>query len=84
MTNVEALAVTLGELRRTGRVERIDAAHVQALESMAAVLDADPSNAALWRQYRDALGELTHDGDGGSVDAELAELFGPVRNSPSI
>jgi hypothetical protein len=74
-TNRGQLEQTLKELRRLGRIEKIDAAAVQALRSMAFALDADPSNAALWRQYREALRELTADDDSGGVDAAIADLF---------
>jgi hypothetical protein len=83
MTNVEALAMTLGECRRMGRLELVDSARVQALESMAGSLDLDPSNAALWRQYREALGELTADDGSGAVDDAIEGLFGQVRNPSS-
>jgi uncharacterized protein YjiS (DUF1127 family) len=68
------------ELRRLGRVEKIDAAVVQALRSMAFALDADPSNAALWRQYREGVRELTADDSGDSVDDALADLFAEPRD----
>jgi hypothetical protein len=74
-TNRGQLEQTLKELRRLERLGKIDAAAVQALRSMAAALDAEPANAALWRQYREALRELTADDDHGSADAALAELF---------
>jgi hypothetical protein len=80
MTNSSQFARTLRELRRMGRVETVDAAAVQAVRSMAFALDADPANAALWRQYREALKELTADDDRGSVVAALAELFPEVRD----
>jgi cell fate (sporulation/competence/biofilm development) regulator YlbF (YheA/YmcA/DUF963 family) len=74
---------TLKELRRLGRVEKIDAAAVQALRSMSAALDTDPFNAALWRQYREALRELTADDDAGSsFESAVGELFAEVRDSP--
>ena len=68
------------ELRRLGRIEEIDAAAVQALRSMARALDDDPQNAALWRQYREALRELTTDDDSGSVAEALDSLFAEVRH----
>ena len=77
-TNRGQLEQTLKELRRLGRIEKIDAAAVQAVRSMAAALDGDPGNAALWRQYREALRELTADDDNGSVDSALADLFAEV------
>ena len=81
-TNRGQLEQTLRELRRLGRVERVDAAVVQALRSMAAALDEDPARASLWRQYREALRELTADDDDGSADAALAELFAEVGDAP--
>ncbi len=72
---------TLAELRRMGRLEPVDAAVVQALRSMARALDEDPGNAALWRQYREALRELTADDDDGSA-ADVGELFAEVRAPP--
>jgi len=74
-TNRGQLEQTLRELRRLGRVEKVDAAAVQALRSMAFALDDDPSNAALWRQYREALRELTADDSDGSFDEAAAELY---------
>jgi hypothetical protein len=81
-TNHGQLEQTLKELHRLGRIEKIDAAFVQALRSMSFALDGDPSNAALWRQYREALRELTADDDDGSADAALAALFPEVRDAP--
>lgn len=81
-TNHGQLEQTLRELRRHGRIEKVDAARVQALRSMSAALDADPSNAALWRQYREALRELTADDDNGSVDEALHSLFSEVGDAP--
>ena len=80
-TNRGQLERTLAELRRLGRVEQVDAAAVQALRSMAGALDGDPSNAALWRQYREALRELTADDGAGSADAALGALFAEVGDT---
>jgi Spy/CpxP family protein refolding chaperone len=81
-TNHGQLEQTLKELRRLGRIEKIDAAAVQALRSMAFELDAGPANAALWRQYREALRELTADDGDGSADEALAALFAEARDAP--
>lgn len=79
-TNRGQLEQTLKELRRLGRIEKIDAAVVQALRSMAFALDIDPSNAALWRQYREGVRELTADGGSDSVDDAIADLFAEPRD----
>jgi hypothetical protein len=79
-TNRGQLEQTLKELRRLGRIEKIHAAAVQALRSMAFALDADPANAALWKQYREALRELTADDDGDAIGDALDDLFAEVRD----
>jgi hypothetical protein len=81
-TNSGQVEQTLKELRRLGRLEKVDAAVVQAVRSMAHALDADPTRAALWREYLEAVRELTADDDHGSVDEALAGLFAEVRDSP--
>jgi hypothetical protein len=74
-TNRGQLEQTLKELRRIGRIEKVDAAAVQALRSMAAALDAEPGNAALWRQYREALREIKADDDRTPIDDALDDLL---------
>lgn len=81
-TNASELGKTLKHLQEMGRLEKVDAARVQALRSMAKTLDDQPSNAALWREYGRALKELVADDSGGSVDDALKDLFGEVRNPP--
>lgn len=82
--NAQAIEETLAELRRMGRLEKVDAARTQALRSMAAALDENPFNSQMWREYREAIEGLTaHDGDDGSVDDLINELSAPVRDSPS-
>lgn len=69
-TNVAALEVTLSELDRLGRIGDKQAATVQALRSMAAALDDEPARATLWKQYREALGELMADDADPDPDAD--------------
>lgn len=79
--NGKAIDVTLSELRRMGRLEKVDQARVQALRSMAAALDANPFNSQMWREYREAIEGLTrHDGDSSAVDELLDELSSSVRD----
>ena len=71
-TNAAALEETLKCLEATGQIETVDAAAVQALRSMAATLDDDPSKAALWREYLNTLAEVRRaddDADSGLADA---------------
>jgi len=75
MTNAQAFAQTLKELRRAGRIEKVDSARVQAIRSMAASLDEKPFNSQMFHEYLTALEGLTSDGDSdGSVDELLREL----------
>jgi hypothetical protein len=74
--NASAVEVTLTELERMGRLEEVDAAQVAALRSLAQAVDWWPDNAQLWRQYREALADLTHDDDDGELDELLAEIRG--------
>lgn len=80
-TNVAAVAVTLAELERSGRLETVDTARVQAVRSIAQALDVNPFNSQMWREYREALERLTaDDDDDGSVAELLAELSSTVRH----
>ena len=81
--NGVAFERTLAVLVLAGRIEEIDAARVQALRSMAASLDEKPFNSQMWREYREALeGLTTDDANDGALEALLAELSAPVRDSP--
>lgn len=80
--NVKALGITLARLKDAGRIEDVDSARVQALISMAECLDLDSSNAALWRQYREALRELTAN-DSGPLDDGLEDLLSPPLDETS-
>jgi hypothetical protein len=82
-TNSGQVEQTLKELRRLGRLEKVDAAVVQAVRSMARTLDQDPSRAALWREYLAALRELTAVDDAdGSFDEAVAAMFAEVPDAP--
>lgn len=54
-------------------------AWVAAARQQADALDADPSNAALWREYRGILAELlrSDDGDSDSTQAFLLKVTTP-------
>jgi hypothetical protein len=80
--NIDALDETLAELDKIGRFEPVDTAVKQALRSMASALDADPSNAALWRQYREALGEVLRADD--DADRDLAAALAEIRGATPV
>lgn len=83
--NAAAIEVTLTELRRMGRLEKVDEASIQAVRSIAEALDLHPFNSQMWREYREAIGGLTaDDSNAGSsaIDDLLDELSAPVRDQP--
>ena len=80
--NERAIEATLAELRAMGRLEKIDAAKVQALRSIAEALDLNPFNSQMWREYREAIEGLTrNDGGSDAVDDLLDKLSAPVRDA---
>ena len=86
MTQVESLAETIAALRSSGRLEQVDAATVAVAQGLAAAIDADPTNASMWREYRAAVETLRGVGaDSNSDDAfteALAAIMRPaVRNA---
>ena len=81
-TNAAALEKTLAVMTSTGRIEDIDAAAVQALRSMAAALDKDPTKAALWREYLDALAEVRRAND--DADSGLADALEEIRSAAKV
>lgn len=81
-TNAVALEETLQCLTDSGHIETVDAAAVQALRSMAATLDDDPSKAALWREYLDALSEVRRADD--TADSGLADALAKIRGAAPV
>lgn len=80
--NARAVEVTLTEMQRMGRLEKVDEARVQALRSIAEAVDLNPFNSQMWREYREAIGALIVDdrNTGSSIDDLLDELSAPVRD----
>jgi len=84
-TQLTAARATVRELRRLGRLEPVDDAVVTVVLGLAAAVDASPDNAALWRQYREAVADLRgvgSDGDPDAVQALLDALRGPEVRDP--
>ena len=82
--NREAAESTVGRVRELGRLEVVDEAVVTAFVMLAEAVDADPTNAALWGQYRAAEVALRGLGVSGDDDAFarfIAGLAG-VGDSP--
>ncbi len=80
-----AARATVRELRRCGRLEPVDDALVTLVVGLAAAVDVEPANAALWREYRAAEADLRKVGDRGDPDAVQAlldALRGPEVRDP--
>lgn len=77
---VDASIATLTEL---SRLEAIDAARVAAARTLADAVDADPTNASLWREYRAAEQALREDQDtsGDEFAQLLADLSAQVLDA---
>ena len=86
-SNAAALEVTLQALDQLGRFERVDAAQIQQLRSLAWTVDVAPGNAQLWRQYLEALRDLlkADDDADSSFEQALEKIRGasPVGNATS-
>ena len=73
--------MTIAELDRMGRLERIDEALLQAARSMAGALDDRPYSPQMWKEYRTALWELiSGDDDGTDLAGLLADLQSEARD----
>lgn len=83
-TNAEATSTTIEHLIAAGTLDADrDASIIQQAKSLAAAVDADPGNAALWREFQKATDTVRTAGadDGGSGDELqliLAALRGPA------
>jgi len=80
-SNRDALEETIGAMRDTGRLEKIDNAKLAVLRAMATQLDTDTTNSQMFRVYWDALEGLTTDADDdGDIEGLLARMFPNSRN----
>jgi hypothetical protein len=53
-SNRVAMQILIDTLWNMGRLEKIDAARIEICRLLADAVDANPENANLWRQYREA------------------------------
>jgi hypothetical protein len=84
LTNTAAVAVTVAALRRAGRIEDVDVAVVTAVERLAEAVDAEPSNASLWREFRAALADLRGVGADDSDRDEISEIIEALRGGSEM
>ena len=81
--NRTAVELTILALNNLGRLEDIDAAKVASAQTLADAVDADPTNASLWREYRAAEQALreSHDTTADEFAQLLADLSAEVGNT---
>ncbi len=71
--NERAVNATLRDLKADGSLSVVPKALVELCRSLAGALDAEPSNAAMAREYRAALDDL-REAASASVDDDTAEF----------
>lgn len=62
--------------------DALDPARTQMLRSLATAVDTEPTNAQLWKQYRDALSDATEDDP--DADSDLNEALAKIRGAASV
>lgn len=78
MTNAEGLQITLDAMN----LEPVNEALIAIATGLADAVDADPKNAALWREFRAAVTELRKAG-AGDVDDDTTEFLVSIRTPVS-
>lgn len=85
MTNAAAVAGTIAALRAAERLHAEHDAIVTAAASLAMAVDADPGNAALWREYRAVVNTLTEiGGDDVAASDEVADIIAALRGAAQV
>ncbi len=86
MTNAEATSTTIEHLIAAGTLDADrDASIIQQAKSLAAAVDADPGNAALWREFQKATDTVRTAGadDGGAGD-EIQLIIAALRSPATV
>ena len=84
--NRAAAERTINAMATAGLTEEVDAARIETLRTLSTVLDEQPDNASLWREYRaaeQALRSTTRDepDDFASLLADLSSEMGDTKDS---
>lgn len=77
MSQLAALRKTIRSLKRAGRITDAHAALLAIVEGMAVAVELEPTNAALWKEYRSALASLVE--VAADVDSRSADVVALVR-----
>lgn len=86
MSNTSATNTTITTLLSAGRLDADEhAAIIQQAKSLAAAVDVDTGNAALWREFRQALDTLREVGaDDGSSGDEIQLILAALRGPAEV
>ena len=76
-SNVAGLERTIKAMK--ARLEEDDEALVALARGLAAAVDAEPGNAALWREYRAAVMALSQAGADGDIDDDTKAFMFTIR-----
>ncbi len=79
VTNAQGLEKTLRVLKREGRLAAVDEALIALARGLAHAVDAEPRNAALWREYRAAVSSLKEAGSTLDPDDDTKEFLVSIR-----
>jgi hypothetical protein len=77
--NRKAIEKTIEAMTALGRLDGVDSARVAMVRALADAVDADPTNASLWREYRAAEVSLREVGD--NDDDGFKELLESLSSS---
>lgn len=77
-SNAAGLEQTLKALEAAGRLTDVDLALVALARGLAVAVDAEPENAALWREYRAALVALSAAG-ADNIDDDARDFILSIR-----
>ena len=82
LSNLDAMKLTIEQLRQAGRLDKIDEARVRIALGLAAAVDSMPDNPTLWREYRNAEKALRNESEahGDPFDELIRTLTAEVGN----
>ncbi len=73
-----AVRKTIDALKAEGRIGEVDQAVVAMAQGLAAAVDAEPENAALWREFRQTLVALAAAGSD-NIDDDARDFILSIR-----
>lgn len=78
-TNASAIEAVIEALTELGHVESVDAALITACRMLARAVDDKPDNASLWKQYLEALRDLSALSE--ALDDDFSNLLASLQHT---